>query len=111
VAATGEQGHVTAFIRQATPLPPQRYDNAWTLGFENGQGAALLDVEVTAIQSYMPVHGHDGRPPATVEKTGQAGEVLASLNFSMRGYWEVRIHASSPTAGDDDLVFKLCLRE
>jgi hypothetical protein len=111
MTVTGAASRIAASIHAAAPSPPQKYENTWTVAFATAHGEQLPDVDVTAIQTFMPVHGHDGRPPAMVEKLAQPGQFLAKLNFSMRGYWEVRVHASSPSVGDDDLVFELCLRE
>jgi hypothetical protein len=59
----------------------------------------------------MPLHGHDGRPASTVEAADAPGEFLGTIHFMMRGSWEVQLDIASPSAGDDHVVFRVCVEQ
>jgi hypothetical protein len=96
----------------ATPLPPEKYLNDWTVDFVNTAGAAIDDVSVTMARSFMPVHGHDGTFPPVVTKLAEPGRVqIDDLNLWMRGPWLIQLGVSSPTVGDDYIEFSACVEE
>ena len=109
--AKGKDGKIDATLLDASPSPPRRYLNVWTLKLMDGHDHPVSDAEVTAIRTYMPLHGHAGTPAADAEMTGDAGEMHADLNFTMRGYWEVQVNVSSPSAGDDYIMFPVCIAQ
>lgn len=111
LAATGEDGLLGAVLLDASRFPPRKYGNDWTLALTMPDGDPLDDVEITRLETFMPVHGHYGRPAASSEPLAEPGQVRAEVHFTMRGPWEVRIGASSPTAGDDFIVFDVCVVE
>jgi hypothetical protein len=69
-------------------------------------------VVLTKARAFMPVHGHDGIVPPTLERLAEPGRVrVRGLNFNMRGPWEVQLTLSSASAGDDYVVFHICVQE
>ena len=109
--ALGERGHIQAVLLDASDFPARKYSNEWTLELTDESGDALDDVTVTKVETFMPVHGHYGRPPADFEALEAPEQLRAEIHFTMRGPWEVRIEASSPSAGDDLIVFDVCVYE
>lgn len=110
-SARGKDDRIDATLLDASPSPPRRYRNVWTLKVTDARDHLLNDAEVTAIRTYMPLHGHAGTPAANAEMTAVAGEIRADLNFTMRGYWEVQINVSSASAGDDYIMFPVCIAQ
>lgn len=109
--ASGDQGRITASVVAASNVPPLRYLNDWTLAFAAG-GVPLADVELTKAEPFMPLHGHDGIVKPVLEPLAEPGQVrVRNLNFNMRGVWEVRLTLSSPSVGDDYVVFHICIEE
>lgn len=109
---SGDQGRLGAALVDASRVPPLRYLNDWTLGFTRADGTPLGDVILTKARAFMPVHGHDGIVPPTIEPQPEPGRVrVRGLNFNMRGPWEVQLSLRSASAGDDYVVFHICVQE
>lgn len=111
VTFTGEDGNIRVEIIGASRIPARKYENDWVLQLTYADGEPLDDVEVTRLEAYMPVHMHYSRPPAEVEPREEPGQVDATINFIMRGPWEVQLEASSASAGDDYVVLNVCVEE
>jgi hypothetical protein len=109
---SGDQGRLAALLLDASRVPPLRYLNDWTLDLSRADATPLADVVLTKARAFMPVHGHDGIVPPTLERLPEPGRVrVRGLNFNMRGPWEVQLTLSSPSAGDDYVVFHICVQE
>lgn len=109
--ARGVAGRVHARLRAAMPAPPQRYRNDWTLEFFDAQGRLLSDVTVTRARPFMPLHGHDGNLQPTLRAVDSTTLEIEQLNLWMRGPWEVQLQVRSPSAGEDEMVFHVCIPE
>lgn len=109
--AIGENDHIREVLREATPFPAKKYSNDWTFEFTDAHGNVLFDAQIKTLETFMPVHGHYGRPPAIWGELDETGKVHVELHFTMRGPWEVRLDASSKSAGDDRIVFEVCVQE
>jgi len=107
----GDDGRVGALLLDASRFPARKYGNEWTLQLVGPGDVPLEDAVMTHLEAFMPVHGHYGRPAATFEALSEPGQVGAEIHFTMRGPWEVRIDASSPSAGDDHIVVDVCVEE
>ena len=106
--APGERGRMAATLLDASRLPPRKYENAWTVQLEGADGSELRGLQVSRVETFMPVHGHYGRPPAEFET--DAGELRATIHFTMRGPWQVLIGARAE-AGEDEITFEVCVEE
>jgi hypothetical protein len=103
--------HLVATVVAASRVPARRYLNDWTFRFTDLGGAARNDVSVISARTWMPVHGHDGVVVPQVVSTSDPAELqIRSLNFIMRGPWEVQLSLRSPL-GDDKVVFHVCVAE
>ena len=86
--AAGE--HYSLKLIAAKPTEPERYRNDWTVEVRSADGAPASDAEITRGQTFMPVHGHDGRVQPKLKALSEPGQfAVDSLNFTMRGPWEV----------------------
>jgi hypothetical protein len=110
--ATGESANVTARIVEADYVPPRKGPNDWQVVFVDGEGMAVEDVAITKAEPYMPVHRHDGRYPPTVTELDDPGAFdVENINLHMGGPWEVRFTVESESAGDDYIVFNVCVED
>ena len=110
--ATGEDGAVMARLLDASPAPPEKFTNDWTLEFVDAEGGAIEDLEITMARPWMPAHQHDGTFAPVIEGLDDPGTFqVDDLNLWMRGHWEVQIDVSSASAGDDYIVFDVCIEE
>ena len=88
----------------AQPGEPERYENDWVVELSPPEAVLVRG------QTFMPIHGHDGRVEPTVKQASSPGRfAIERLNFTMRGPWEVRLWVSSAGATEQLLVFNGCV--
>jgi hypothetical protein len=110
--AKGREGHITAALIEASNAPPLRFLNDWTVELRDASGAPLTDARIRSARPFMPVHGHDGNVQPSVRALAMPGRfAIDSLNFIMRGVWEVQLSLQAPSVGDDYVVFEICVAE
>jgi hypothetical protein len=110
--AIGDEGAVKGVLIAASPAPPERNENDWTVEFRDMSDAPLSDVEITMAQPFMPAHNHDGTFDPTVVALDEPGRFeIQDINLWMPGMWEVRFTVESASAGADYVVFDACIPE
>jgi hypothetical protein len=109
--AVGELGRITGTLIDASNAPPLRYLNDWIVEFVDGEGQPLEDVSIRRARPFMPVHGHDGNVQPSVRQEQPGRFAVDGLNLNMRGPWEIQFQLRSPSAGDDYVVFHVCVDE
>ena len=111
--ADSRNGRVQAALLAASALPPVRFLNDWTVSLELPEGGSLDDATVRSVSAYMPHHGHYGKPAPIVTQRADRPDAfeIDALNLFMRGGWQVQLTVSSPSAGEDQLVFEVCVEE
>lgn len=109
VRAAGD--HYALQLLAATPDQPERYmDNDWTVALTTLNGSSAADAQIVRGQTFMPIHGHDGRVEPNIMPLAMPQQFqVKRLNFSMRGPWEVRLWLHSATVDEDYLVFRVCV--
>ena len=106
------EGRIHAKLVTASPAPPMRYLNDWTVALTDADGEALEDVRIESARPFMPVHGHDGNLEPTLRAASDPGTFsIADLNLFMRGPWEIQLRVHSDSAGDGYVVFDVCVAE
>lgn len=96
----------------AQPAEPERYANDWDVELSTLEGAPAADASIVRGQTFMPVHGHDGRVEPEITALPAPGHAhVARLTFTMRGPWEVRFWLRDALAQDDYAVFKVCVSQ
>lgn len=112
MVATGEQGAIKGVLVSASPAPPERYENDWTVEFRDASDEPLGDVELTMAEPFMPAHNHDGTFAPVVAPLEAPGRFeIQDLNLWMPGLWEIRFTVESASAGSDYVVFEACIPE
>lgn len=97
---------------EAMPGAPERYSNRWTLDVVTLDGAPAAGVQLARGETFMPIHGHDGRVPPKIDALSEPGRFAADpINFTMRGPWEVRFWLRADTAAEDYIVFHVCVAQ
>lgn len=110
--ATSDGGELRAELLAATPAPPARYRNDWTVQLRAADGSVLADGAITHARTFMPLHGHDGGIVPVITSLKEPGQVrIERLNLSMRGAWEIQLTVSAPGVGEDRIVFHVCAVE
>jgi hypothetical protein len=106
---TGQAGILSFSIEAATPAPPARNDNAWSVQINTINGAApITDAEVL-VTPFMPAHGHGAGKNAEVTPGLEPGRYeLSPINLWMPGVWETSVDVTAG-GGNDKVVFKFCI--
>ena len=99
-----ESGKYKITLISAQPAEPERYENDWVVELNPPEAVLVRG------QTFMPIHGHDGRVEPAVKPAFSPGQLaIERLNFTMRGPWEVRLWVSSAGATEQLLVFNVCV--
>jgi hypothetical protein len=109
MSATSANGDELVLL-SATPEPPARFDNTWSVQLLDPQGQPL-DAATLAIVPFMPDHGHGTPKPPIPEKTAEPGvHTMGPFDLWMPGLWEMRfsIEKASETS---TLTLTLCIEE
>lgn len=97
-------------VVEATPAELERYANSWIVELTTRDGSPALDARIERGQTFMPVHGHDGRVVPTAAALAQPARFQVDrLNFTMRGPWEVRLWLQAPAVAEDYVVVNVCI--
>lgn len=103
----GMAGKLTFKILEASPAPPARGDNTWTLQLTSASGA--VDGAAMVVTPFMPDHQHGTPSPVVIEPmVGQPGTYkLEPVNMWMPGLWQTTIQVEGADA--DKAVFAFCI--
>jgi len=102
--------HLTVKVVAAVPAEPERYLNNWTVELGALDESPAPDAEIVRAETFMPIHGHDGRVQPQMTALSEPGQFRVDrLNFTMRGPWEVRLWLRSDALEDDYVVFDVCV--
>jgi hypothetical protein len=110
---TGRSGMLDFKLLSATPAPPARFLNAWTLQI-NTMSSGVVGAPATGasmvVTPYMPDHQHGaGAYIVQIKETADGKYELSEINLSMPGYWEITIDAQAG-AVHDTVVYKFCIQ-
>jgi hypothetical protein len=110
-----------------------KYENDWSVRFEDDAKKPLDSAKIAWICTFMPLHGHGTNPPLGddgVKKLSNGDYQLHRLNFFMEGGWETQIWVDpegksgdtydpskadpkdpcrAPSAAPPDIVFHVCV--
>lgn len=103
----GASGVYRFTLLSATPAPPIRGTNSWSLRLTDTSGAVLSGATVD-ISPYMPDHGHGPSVKAAATEEGDHSYTVAPLYFFMPGLWQVTFKASVADKSDT-AVFTFCV--
>ena len=108
VVGIAKSGPLMSFtLLSASPAPPQRGDNAWTLQL-TGPGGPVTGALIS-VSPFMPDHQHGTPIEVQVTPRAEAGQYdLAPINMWMPALWETTIQATAGGA-TDRAVFKFCV--
>ncbi|HKU41205.1 MAG TPA: hypothetical protein VJR89_23745 [Polyangiales bacterium] len=106
----GRNDHWTLRVLEGMPSEPERYRNSWTVQISAAGGSTPDDLQITHGETFMPVHGHDGRVQPRLTRLSEPGQFQVDrLNFTMRGPWQVRLWLRAGTGAEERLVVQVCV--
>jgi len=104
--------HYEVKLLSAMPQAPERYSNSWSVELALLDGTAAADAQIVRSQTFMPVHGHDGRVVPVVTALANPAEFQVDhITFTMRGPWEARFWISGDQAQEDNVVLHVCIEK
>ena len=78
-------------LRSATPEPPARFDNVWSVQTQDDQGQPLASTALR-VAPYMPDHGHGTQNPPLPVAGSEVGVFdMGPFEFWMPGVWEMHV--------------------
>jgi hypothetical protein len=106
--AAGMSGRIHGELLDADKIPIGWYHNDWQVRFTGADGEELSDVEITAVDSWMPSHRHTGGQTPMIEPLDATGEFdVTGINITMNGGWEVRFDVTADGV-TDRVIFRVC---
>jgi len=92
----------------ATPAPPAKGDNTWTVEIVDAAGKPVSGATV-AVVPFMPDHGHGTAVAPTVTPEAAPGKYLISkMNLPMAGYWDITLSVTVSGA-KGEVRFGICI--
>jgi hypothetical protein len=108
LTATAMDGKMKASFVDATPAPPSKNENSWTLKVIDASGNPISGAAITA-KPFMPDHGHGASVVPTITSMTDGTYEIANLDLFMPGIWTVTL-TITPTSGPvDTVVFSFCI--
>ena len=111
MTAQGEEGVVEVSLVEATPAPPDKGDNLFTVQVAQVADDALLDDATVLLRPWMPEHGHGSSPETfALSWTGSDGLYETdSVNLFMGGLWELSFEVTTEEGSTDTATFTFCV--
>lgn len=100
--------HTMVRFVSATPSPPVRGDNVWTIAVMSHDGAPMDEMSID-VNPWMPDHNHGSPVPTGVTPMGDGEYSLDPVNLFMAGYWEITMELEMPDGEIDDVMFSFCV--
>ena len=106
----GDQGVVRVRIMEATPAPPGRGINAWQFQIlEMDSDQLVSGATVTAVEPFMPAHGHGTNTDPIIDNSSANGEVpVDDIDLRMPGVWTVTVDVDNGGT-PDSATFAFCI--
>lgn len=98
-------------IVSASPAPPEKGENTYTIKLTDASGAAVDDATLI-VEPFMPAHGHGTVPASYAGKAKGADGVyeLDPMDLFMPGTWELRVTVTGADGTTvENLTFTWCI--
>lgn len=97
-------------IEHASPAPPERGTNAWSVRLTDAAGAPIDGAALT-VKPYMPDHAHGSSVVPSVAPTGEpGGYAISGLELFMPGVWQITISIAVQGVEFDVVRLTFCVR-
>jgi hypothetical protein len=108
----GKNGAVKVRLLEATPSPPDKGSNAWTIEIVDAAGAPVDGLALT-VKPFMPDHGHGASVTPQIAAMGAGKYSITLLDLFMPGVWTITFTVPSPSSADagapDSATFTFCI--
>ncbi len=101
---------LTVKIVSATPAPPAKEANAWTLEVTDDVSKAAITGAQLTVTPFMPDHGHGSSHAPIVNEKGAGKYEVNDVYLTMPGLWRTTISVARPNvAAAEEVVFNFCV--
>jgi len=109
VEAKATDGALTVHFLGASPSPPVKGNNLWTVQLLDGQGQPVNDATIIT-KAFMPDHGHGSsiKPQATAKGADGTYEITP-VNLFMPGVWQITFEVKTTSGMADSAVVMFCV--
>jgi YtkA-like protein len=109
VEAKSTDGALTVEFMDASPAPPTKGNNIWTVKLLDGAGKPVNGATIVTTP-YMPDHAHGSsiKPQATAKGDDGTYEITP-VNLFMPGVWQITFAVTTPGGMDDSAVVTFCV--
>jgi hypothetical protein len=102
-------GSLKMTLVAASPAPPAKGENSWTLKVTDGSGAPVTGASFT-VKPYMPEHVHGTSIVPQMTPASQPGVYdVGILEFFMPGIWQTTITRDQDAGAPEAVVFTFCI--
>ncbi len=109
VEAKSIDGALTVHFLSASPSPPVKGNNTWTVQLLDGQGKPINGATIVT-KAFMPDHGHGSsiKPQATAKGTDGTYEITPVTLF-MPGVWQITFEVQAPGGVASSAIVTFCV--
>lgn len=109
---TGEDGVFSIELIDADPMPPEKFENDWTVKIFDTDGDPTADASVVEAGAYAPPLGIAPiNPPTITELKDPASFRVEGLNLWLASLWEIRFHVEDSSGRQDLVSFDVCISD
>jgi hypothetical protein len=109
MSATSLDGSLKMSLMAASPAPPARGLNAWTVAITDASGAPLSGATI-ALKPFMPDHGHGASViPQVTPMATQGTFDVQEIDLFMPGIWTNTFTITPASGPDESVVFTFCI--
>jgi hypothetical protein len=109
LSGSSADGSLKMSFVSASPAPPEKGENNWTLKVTDGSGAPVTGASFT-VKPWMPEHLHGSSIVPQMTPASQPGVYdVGILEFFMPGIWQTTITLVEDAGPPEDVVFTFCV--
>ena len=103
-----DAGSCTVEVVEATPAPPDRGPNTWTLRMLD-QSDSIIPLALLEVAPFMPLHNHGTAPPTIQGKESDEGWSIGPVDLFMPGLWELRVRGVGTDSTEYSAAIAFCV--
>jgi len=110
LSAKSMDGKIEVSFVDASPAPPTKGENAWTVEVTDGTGKPVTGATIS-LEPYMPDHGHGSSiTPQIKPMPSTPGQYQVTLiDLFMPGIWQNTFTIMPPSGTAESVVFTFCV--
>jgi hypothetical protein len=108
LSQTSTDGKVKIAFADASPAPPAKGANVWTITVTDGAQMPIDGATIT-VKPFMPDHGHGSSAVPKVTGKGSGSYEISNLELFMPGIWQITFTVTPAGGAAESVVFTFCV--